>query len=294
MIEKTRFTFSATNNSNILLYHNRSPKIIPINELLKHVNHKQINEITNQKSNINTIEYLIQDEVYIHALNNSNDIRLNKIQRFYEFQNITNLFEILPYSLPPFNLTSLNSIIDANNNPQTIFYDNEDECAIKRNFKLLGNKIEVIDDVELSTHLGYIIGIFLGRGYIERKDKNLKGDVVLLGTKDNFDIIDNIINTKLHLSCFHKNNDEKIDHFTILDGWFNDFFNNHFSDRNIPDWFYSAPYTFLNSFIHGFFQTNGTVTFNKENTKSFITFKIYPFIKLISTSNNIKKYTIHK
>lgn len=274
MTEKTKFTFSAVNNSNILIYHNRNPKIIPINELLNHTDHDIINEITNQKSNTKTIEYSVSDDIYIHTLNISNEIRLNKIHRFYEFQNIINLFEILPYSLPPFNLTSLNSIIDNNNQQQTIFYEDETEFAIKRNFKLLGNKIEQIDDIELSSHLGYLVGIFLGRGYIERKDKNLKGDVVLLGTKDNKDIIDNILTTKLHLSSFHKNIDGKIDHFTIFDNWFNEFFNNHFSDHDIPDWFYSAPYIFLNGFVHGFFQTNGTVAFNKENTKAFITFKV--------------------
>jgi hypothetical protein len=274
MSEKTKFSFSAVNNTNVLLYIDRKPINIPIDKMLSVIESKKINEISNSKTNIKTNEYLIKDNVYVHCINNNNEVKLNKISRFYEFENLSNLFEILPYSLSPFYLSSFNSFINNKNDRETIFYENENEKLIKRNFKLLGNKIDSIDDIELTNHLGYIIGVFLGRGYFEKKDRNLKGNAVILGIKDNFEILHTILDSKLNVSYYHKKVDEKIDNFTILNQKLNDFLNTHFNIRKIPDWFYSSPYSFLNGFLHGFFQTNGTVTFNKESTKSFVTFKI--------------------
>jgi len=282
-----KLLFSAVNNTNVLLYIDRKPKMVAINKIADTVNTKKVSEKVNAKTGIKTIEHLVLDNVFIHSLNSKNEIKLNKIARFYEFQNLNNIFEISPYSLKPFQISAINSLINEANDPQSIFYDDPETRFIKRNARLFGSKLESIENIELSNHLGYIIGIFLGRGYIELKDKNLKGNTVLVCTKDNFETVHSILDLKLKISVFHKS-DDKSEYFTILDPEINKFFNTYLHHKNIPDWFYSSPYTFLNGFIHGLFQTNGTITFNKENTKAFATFKIYghdlpqQFIDLLS------------
>jgi len=272
--------FCAVNNTEIMFFNEEKlPLILPINKITSNFVTKEIKNLTT-KTNLTIKEYLFETPVYIHSINNTtNKVSLNKVKSIIYYDGLKELYRIKPYLLKSFDITKKNCIIDENQNISNLDLQNISNTSLIKNNKYFGKRIDELEldklNLDLSMDLGFIFGQWYSRGYIDRSIKSNPRFTWVALSEDAYGLL-SLINKYFKTGIFHRSkiDEEKYDYIQIIDSEFNDDLIDLFvSNKNFCNWIYSAPYKFLNGLIYGIFFTNGTITFNKDKTKAYMTVK---------------------
>jgi len=276
--KKSNNKFCAVNNTELMFFNeDKSPSIIPIHKVINTFNVKELNKITT-KTNLTIQEYLFEEPVFIHSFNTANKkITLNKIKSILHYTNLKDLYRIRPHLLHPFDITQRNCIIDNDQNITNLDLQNINNTTLLKNNKYFGKRIEMLPEVELelTMDLGFIFGQWYSRGFIDKSTKQLPRFTWVSLEEDSHNLL-SLINKRIKTCVFHRGriDGEKYEYIQIIDANFNQKLSEIFiSNKNFVEWIYSAPYSFLNGLIYGIFFTNGTISFNKDKTKSYMTIK---------------------
>lgn len=272
--------FSAVGNTQLLVKHIDELKLITFAELEKRsrilASYEKVKNV-NQQNNIDPIkitEYSIESEYYIPSLSDNNiDITFNKINKLVKFENLTNMFEIAPVNLEPISITSFDSILDDNYkicNLADIKYIRN----IKLQSSLFENYTNYDDAIDLTTDFGYILGQWISRGFIINKHQNeYNGNIALPILKKHLELLHHKIKNIENISYLHKIEDDS-EYIIFLNNEINNFIKNEFTFRkNFPMFLYGTCEEFINGILYGIFHTNGTITFNKQKSRAFLTIK---------------------
>ena len=270
--------FSAINNTEVMVFNeNKTPIILPLNKISSSFKTKELPKITT-KTNLLIQEFLFDEPIYIHSVNStSSKITLNKIKSIVQYLNLKDMYKIRPYLHHPFDITYKNSIVDKDFNINNLDLQNINNSYLLKNNKYFGKRIDHLDEINmaLDMNFGYVIGQWFSRGYI---DKSLKQDPRFTWVslaEDSHGLL-TLIGKLFKVGIFHRGKDlnGKYDYIQIIDYKFNQKLSDLFiTNKTFANWIYSAPYCFLNGLIYGIFFTNGTVSFNKDETKAYMTIK---------------------
>jgi hypothetical protein len=272
--------FCAVNNTEIMLFNEeRLPIISSISKILTNFNTKEIKNITT-KTNLSIQEFLFEQPVFIHSLNSSTKkISLNKVKSIIHYNNLKELYRIRPYLLNSFDITQKNCIIDQELCTTHLDLQNINRLSFLKNNKYFGKRIDQLSlndfNLELSMDLGFIFGQWFSRGYIDKSNKQHPRFTWVSLEEDSHKLL-SLVNKCFKVGIFHRSkiNTEKYDYIQIIDIDFNQKLIDIFSSNKFfANWIYSAPYSFLNGMLYGIFFTNGTISFNKDKTKAYMTIK---------------------
>lgn len=276
--KKSNNKFCAVNNTELMFFNEeKSPNIVPIHKVVNTFSVKELNKITT-KTNLTIQEYLFEEPVFIHSFNNtSKKITLNKIKSIVHYTNLKDLYRIRPHLLHPFDITQRNCIVDIDQNITNLDLQNINNTSLLKNNKYFGKRIDALPDIdlELSMDLGFIFGQWYSRGYIDKSVKQHPRFTWVSLEEDSHNLL-SLINKCFKTGVFHRGriDSEKYDYIQIIDSDFNQKLSEIFiSNKNFVNWIYSTPYSFLNGLLYGIFFTNGTISFNKDKTKAYMTIK---------------------
>lgn len=270
--------FCAINNTEVMLFNeDKLPVICQIDKIPDVFNVTELSPITNS-SNLKIQEYVFNEPTYIHSINSSsNTLTLNRVKSIVRHDNLKELYRIRPYLLHSFDITSRNCLVNKDFGIESLDFQNISNTSLLKNNKYYGKRIDHIPelDLDLDMNSGFILGVWYSRGYIDKTQKQNPRFTWVSLSEDSKYLL-SLINKYFKVGTFHRSkvNDEQFDYIQVIDSDYNEaLYNTFISNKTFVNWIYSAPYSFLNGLIYGIFFTNGTVSFNKDKSKAYMTIK---------------------
>lgn len=233
------------------------------------------------QSEIIITEYIVNGDYFVPTLqHNDIDITFNRIEKLVKFDNLTNMFTVSPINLDGVAITSFNSILD-----DQLRVSNVLQAKYIKNIKYDSNVFGTIDnfyDTDLTADFGYILGQWITRGFIINKRQNkYNGCLAIPIPIEHLELFQQKLRKINNIPYLHNVKDDE-EYVVLLNDDVNNFIKSEFSHKkSLPPFFYNVNSDFINGIIYGVFHTNGTITFNKQHSRAFLTIKLinYEFAK---------------
>lgn len=277
-MSKERNKFCAVNNTEVMLFNEHStPVICPINKIADTFKCTPLKEAVT-KTNLKYQEFLLTEPLYIHSVNkNSTKVSLNKVRSVIRYENVKDMYRVFPYLLHSFDLTARNGLVTKDLERTNLDFQNITNTSLVKSNKYYGKRVDRIEslNLDLDMNSGFILGNWYSRGYIDKNYKQNPRFTWVTLSEDSKTLL-TLINKYFKVSTLHRSrvDDEKFDYIQIVDSDYNELLIDTFiSNKSFINWIYSAPYSFINGLIYGIFFTNGTIAFNKDKTKAYMTIK---------------------
>lgn len=256
------------NNGNVIVYKDDSSFIVNVGEIPLKFNSQEISPG----------EYELLEEIYINTLNSSNKLELTKINKVYQQHDI----DSLNYININDDVNFLSNIICFNNKQKTFYVQGttnlEKKYAVQNNTDIKIDKIINIDNLDLDTSLGYLVGYWLLRGGFFKVDRKNEEFPSWSGREQDASRIKHILNNQTSLTKSFKENLELV---LLLDPDYNNFFRNNFitnnskttSPKKLPDWILIAKQSFLQGLFYGLIAANSYIS-NDSKGNFYLAIKI--------------------
>jgi intein/homing endonuclease len=136
---------------------------------------------------------------------------------------------------------------------------------------------ECPSELKLTKEFGYLIGYFLGDGWIEhRKTPTLYGPSGICYCRNTINSVKSVayiqqIINNIGLSIGEISHQNTINRFSITTDWFNRWLGRNFGhnkkDKHLPEWVFSAPEGFKIGLLNGLFDSDGWVSKYKNQSE---------------------------